>query len=436
LVAVAAGACAGAPPAIDAVASSAAATAVPDAIQWRDAAEPLDAEALSPDELAVADAVRAALQHDARLQEALAGARGALAAANAARRWPNPLLDVAVRLPSGGGAARFDLGLTADVVAVLQTPARARAADARLALACAAAVAAAIDAVAAVQVSYYRVQALDAEAPLLAARRQAAEQLAALAHARLANGDAAPIEVAEFDALALQVRIDAADRARERAAEGLLLCRLLGEPGRGAPPPLRPWQLPPPGLADEGACVRMALQRRPELAAAAAEVSALGEDLGQAGLAWLAGARLGAAAQREDLWSVGPSVALPLPLFDSGAAKADAVSAELAAACHRATARGREVVEGVRAAVRAVAAADERLRAADGELLPQQRRRRELAELAWRNGDGDRATLLRAEQELRATEAMLVLAQRDAWLSRVLLERAVGGAAAWQEVQR
>src|SRR5262249_42321119 len=174
------------------------------------------------------------------------------------------------------------------------------------------------------------VQALDAEAPLLAARRQAADQLASLARARLANGDAAPIEVAEFDALALQVRIDAADRARERAAEGLLLCRLLGEPGRRAPPPLLPWQPPPPGLADEGACVRVALQRRPELAAAAAEVTALGEDLGQAGLAWLAGARLGAAAQREDLWSVGPAATLPLPLFDSGAWKADAVSSELA----------------------------------------------------------------------------------------------------------
>src|SRR5262249_50433827 len=157
--------------------------------------------------------------------------------------------------------------------------------------------------------------------------------------------------------------IDAADRARERAAEGLLLCRLLGEPGRRAPPPLLPWQPPPPGLADEGACVRVALQRRPELAAAAAGGTALGGDLGQAGLAWLAGARLGAAAQREDLWSVGPAATLPLPLFDSGAWKADAVSSELAAARHRATARGREVVEGVRAAVRAVAAADERLRA-------------------------------------------------------------------------
>src|SRR5262245_34936361 len=121
LVAAGAGGCAGAPPDIDPAADAALAVALPGAVAWRDAAGPLDAAPAAADgELTVEGAVRAALLHDPVLQQALAEARAALADADQARRWPNPLVDVAVRMPSGGGPLQFDLGLTAEVVAVLQ----------------------------------------------------------------------------------------------------------------------------------------------------------------------------------------------------------------------------------------------------------------------------------------------------------------------------
>ena len=56
-----------------------------------------------------------------------------------------------------------------------------------------------------------------------------------------------------------------------------------------------------------------------------------------------------------------------------------------------------------------------------------QQRRRNLAEAAWRAGAADWSTMLRAEQELRAAEATRLLLQRDQWLARIALERAVGG---------
>ena len=422
--------CAGAPPEFDPVRDAAAATASDDAIRWLDAPEPIDAARSVNGALTAAAAVRAALQHDPRLQAVLADARAALAATIQARRWPNPVLDVALRFPSGGGATQVDAGLGADVLAIVQTPARAAAADQRARQACAAAVAVALDVVAAVQASYYRLQSLDAEAPLAAARSAAAVELASLVRARLDSGDATQLEAAEFDALRLQTQIDALEREHARAAERLSLRRLLGAPSSTEPLALAPWQVPAPVQVSEDRCIQVALRRRPELAAARAEIEALGGDLAQAGLAWLAGARFGVAAQREDLWSLGPAAALPLPVFDGGGAREQQVGAELAAARHRATAQGRAVVESVRAAVAAIAAADGRLQRVRDDLVPQQRRRRELAETAWRAGDGERGALLRAEQELRLAEAMLVFAQRDVWLARVELERAVGGAAA------
>src|SRR5262249_58932018 len=130
-----------------------------------------------------------------------------------------------------------------------------------------------------------------------------------------------------------------------------------GRPGAGATLGL-PVGGPPRELhRGEDRLTTLALQRRPELGAARAEVEALGDDLTLAGLAWLQGAQFGVAARREPDWSIGPSAALPLPVFDAGSAQQQGVRAELAAARHRATLRGREVVEAVRVALAAPAPA-------------------------------------------------------------------------------
>ena len=172
------------------------------------------------------------------------------------------------------------------------------------------------------------------------------------------------------------------------------------------------------------------MQRRPELAVAKAEVEALGDDLALADLSWLAGAQFGAVFRREDARSLGPAVGVPLPVFDGAQARQQGVRAELAAARHRATARGREVIEAVRVAVADANAAAARLARVRDDLLPLQQRRRTLAEAAFRAGDGEIGAMLRAEQELRGAESLLLLLQREVWVARIELERAVGGPAA------
>ena len=419
--------CAGALPDIDPVRDAAAAAGVADAIVFRDDAEPIEVAVPQLPVLTIADAVRAALQHDPSLQEALALARVALADANQARRWPNPILNVFFRFPEGGGKMEIDAGLGADVLTMLQTPQRAAAADHRLEAACAMVVAATIEVIANVQAAYARLQALDAEAPALQSRVEAAERLVALGQARLAAGDSTQLDLAELDALRLQLKLETVERSRERAASQLQLLRLLGAPGASPPFVLASWQEPAALAATEESLVAVALQRRPELAAARAEVQALGDDLDLAGLSWLAGAQLGAGAQREGAWSLGPLAALPLPLFDDGSTRQQGVRAELLAARHRATSRGREIVQATRTSIADAEAADARLTRVRQELLPLQQRRRALAEAAYHAGEADVGVVLRAEQDLRAAEGALVLLQRDLWLARIGLERAVGG---------
>lgn len=419
--------CASAVPDLDPVRDAAMAVGVADAIVIREDAEPIDSKLPEFPTLTIADAVRAALQHDPRLQEALAVARVALAGAHQARRWPNPILDIVFRFPEGGGRVEVDAGIAANVLAILQTPTRASAADHRLTAACAGAVATAIDVLADTQASYVRLQTLEAEVPLLEAQADFAQRLAAIGRARLAAGDSTQLDLVELDALRLRLELEAAARGVECVVERVRLARLLGVPSTSQPLVLAPWQEPSAVTATEERLLAAALKRRPELAAARAEIQALGDDLDRAGLSWLAGASLGAVAEREEAWSAGPSLSLPLPLFDGGSARLQGVRAEILAARHRATALGREIVEATRRALATAKVADAALGRVRMELLPMQQRRRNLAEAAWRAGAADLGPLLRAEQELRAAEATRLLLQRDQWLARIALERAVGG---------
>lgn len=419
--------CASAVPDLDPVRDAAMAVGVADAIVVREDAEPIDSQLLESSTLTIADAVRAALQHDPRLQEALAVAKVALAGAHQARRWSNPILDIVFRFPEGGGRVEVDAGIAANVLAILQTPARASAADHRLTAACAGAVATAIDVLADTQASYVRLQTLEAEVPLLEAQADVARRLAAIGRARLAAGDSTQLDLAELDALRLRLELEAVARGGERVVERVRLARLLGVPSTSQPLVLAPWQEPSAVTATEERLLAAALQRRPELAAARAEIQALGDDLDLAGLSWLAGASLGAVAEREEAWGAGPSLSLPLPFFDGGGARLQGVRAEILAARHRATALGREIVEATRRALATARVADAALGRVRLELLPMQQRRRNLAEAAWRAGAADLGPLLRAEQELRAAEVTRLLLQRDQWLARIALERAVGG---------
>jgi outer membrane protein TolC len=230
----------------------------------------------------------------------------------------------------------------------------------------------------------------------------------------------------EAQRVELQVEIDRA-RLTERE-ERLRLARLIGEPSSTAGWILDGWAAPSIGDEPESSWIEAGLRHRPEVQSIAWRLKALGDDEALARLLPWDGASAGVEAQRDDEWFAGPSVSVPVPVFDTGRAQRDRVAAEQLEARHDLTLARRKVVEEVRIAFQTLAASRDNLRRIQDELIPLQRQRRQLAEDAYRAGQTDVTALFLAEQDLRVAQSQSVEVERQAAGALVRLQRAVGGA--------
>src|SRR6185503_474242 len=104
----------------------------------------------------------------------------------------------------------------------------------------------------------------------------------------------------------------------------------------------------------ESGWIASALQHRPEVQANRWELAALGDDLGAGRFGAFDGSQVGVDAERDDGWTVGPSVTVPIPLLDWGQARRAKLNAQRIEAQHRLTQARRQVVEEVRRAVEAL----------------------------------------------------------------------------------
>ncbi len=431
-VALLAGGC-GTPPRVDAEAAHAVARAsgLAEPVAFRQ----IDADGGSVDEpervgnlLSMASAVRLAVTTDPRLQAALARVRIAMADAQQARLLPNPLLSVVVRW--GPGKSQVEASLAQELVQLMQVRARTSGADHRLRAAAAEAVTTGLDVVCEVQERYAAAQGAGAIVPVLMQRLELVGKLLATAEARLNAGEGTRADVLTLQAqvVELQVEIDQS-RLIERE-ERLRLARLIGEPSRGAGWKLDEWTTPLPVSGVEAAWVDAALLHRPEVQAIAWKLRALGDDAALARMLPWEGSSIGADVQRDDGVYAGPAVSVPLPLFDTGQAQRERVSAEQIEARNELILIRRKVVEDVRLAFDAFAANGANLERIRRELLPLQQRRQRVAEEAYRAGQTDVTSLYLAEHDLRVAQARAIEVERQVVLAQVRLQRAVGGVAA------
>ena len=420
-------ACAGPLPDVHPDLDAAAAVAVADAIVLRGEVEALDVAATDGAPLTLARATWLALQHSPELQVALWQAQGALAAAKGSRRWPNPVLELTARFPASG-APVLEAGLAAEVLALLQTGARAAVADQRLFAACAEVVGAALDVAQAVQSAMVEAETRQAALPLLGARIQRAEQLVQFAAGRLQAGEGTQLELDAVDSLRLGLLVERDLMQQQVAAAELELLRLLGRPRDGAPLALAPIAEPVLPSVD---LVELALQHRPELRAARAELAARLAECDLAGLSWLDGSSLAVRAERDGGWSAGPSLSLPVPLFDGGGPRQDAARAAYMAQRHRLLAAERGVVTEVRRAAADTAAQRQALQRVREQLLPLLQRRRDGASTAWRAGETDAIPVLLAEAALAEAQQQELALRAGMQQAHARLVRAVGGAGAF-----
>lgn len=409
------------------------AVALDAAITLRVEEEPLDAELVADagdasSVLTLRAALASGLTASVELQAALARVQRALAAADEARLFSNPVLDVVLRAPTDGGRSVVEVAPSLGIAALLERPRKSSAADARLRGAVARAVTEALDVAAEIAERYAEAQALDELVQRLVERRALLAKLVDVARSRLAFGEATRVDVTTLEAQSVELDLELARRSGEREQARLALARAIGRPSDAATWTLDAWAPLPIGVESERAWIEAALAHRPEIAERRWELAALGDEEALALLTPSDGASAGLAGERDGTWSFGPAVSAPLPILDDGTARRNVVRAEIVAARHELVRVQRDVVEDVRRAHAAFAAARRELARVERELVPVQRARREQVEAIYLAGQADLTAVLLAEQDLQAAQTELVELEREAAVQRVRLERAAGGA--------
>lgn len=401
---------------------------VADAIDFRVHSAPINETHTFSRELMLTEAVHRALQTDPNVQAAFARFRVAEAEALQSRLLPNPIVSIGARFPENSGKPVIEAELGLELLALLQRPGRISAADHRLRSTAADVVSTVLDAIAEVEDNYASVQSLDAQMPVLNEQRDLVARLHALAEDRLRNGEGTRLDVTTLDSQLISVEVDLAEKRLSRRQERLRLARLLGEPSGEANWKLSAWS-EPAQIGSEIACIRAALEHRPEVSSQRWELAALGAETRLARFSPFEPAEIGAKAERDvgEPWAIGPALSIPLPLFDWGQARCAKATALQSEAEHKLTKISRTVIEEVRSAHAAYLESMSTLELAQKQLVPAEERRRNETEAAFLAGLTDIAALILAEQDLQASRIKLIELQHISSAAAVKLRRAVGG---------
>src|SRR5438876_7386744 len=173
-----------------------------------------------------------------------------------------------------------------------------------------------------------------------------------------------------------------------------------------------------------------AIQQRLDLAAARQEFIALARSLGIARAdAILQQAEVGAHYEREisGEYAVGPSVNVPIPIFNQGQAAVARSSAKLRQSEQRYLALAADIRSGVRAARVKMLLSRREVEYFKSTALPTRTRVTQESQLEYNMMQIGPFQLLQAKQEEVKTGAESVEALRDYWVARSELEKAMGG---------
>ena len=383
-----------------------------------EAAEQLDA--LLRKKLSVEDAVQVAMLNNRDLQAIYADLGVAQADLVQAGLFRNPVLDAAVLFPLSGARPDLQLGVVVGFLDALYVPLRKRVAGARFDETTLLVTGAVLDLAAQVRRAFYEhlanAQMLELRAAIVDALTASLEVSRRLHEAgNITDLDLARDRAAtEASRLALRSAEVAVRQSRERLNE------LMGTWGEQTA-----WEtegrLPdiPPDPLDVTTIERLALTRSIDLSRARQRIVVAGQQLGyDRATALLPETDLGAEAEREEGWKVGPIVSIPVPLFDQGQARVGRGVMELR--------RAQQAHYGLAVRIRATARAvrDRMLGARDQALyyrdilLPLQERIVNEAQLQYNAMQIGIFQLLRDREQQIETGVAYLEALREYWLAR------------------
>jgi outer membrane protein, heavy metal efflux system len=174
-----------------------------------------------------------------------------------------------------------------------------------------------------------------------------------------------------------------------------------------------------------------AIQQRFDLAAARQQFIAEARARGIAGAeAVLQGAEVGAHYEHEvesGVYSIGPSVNVPIPIFNQGQPASARASAKMRQAQQRYLALAAEIRSDVRAARDRMLLARRQVEYFKSTALPMRTRVTQESQLQYNAMQISPFQLLQAKQEEVKAGADSIEALRDYWVARTELEKAVGG---------
>lgn len=306
-------------------------------VQWRtgsaeDEQAAKEVRELLSKELTAASAEQIALLNNRSLQATYEDLGIAQAAVVQAGLLKNPVFDFAVKFPSGGGSAALDIGIAQDFLDVLFIPMRQRIATAQFDAVKMQLTANVLDIAGATRLAFLQVQA---DEQILELRRQivtASEASYEFAKRLNTAGNLRNLDLSNEQASLAQSRLDlaSAEAALQENREKLtVLMGLWGDDTQWKLAKNLP-ELPGETLNLENVEQR-AIAKSIDLAVIQKRIDSLSQELGFArSTSLVQELEAGVVAERnEGHWEAGPSIAVPLPLFDQGQAKVATAHSQL-----------------------------------------------------------------------------------------------------------
>jgi outer membrane protein, heavy metal efflux system len=422
------------------------------------------------DSLSLDEALQHAMLANRDLQAAFADIGVARADLVQSGLLKNPTLGLSGMLPEGGGRARLTVGLAEDIADLWQIPIRKKIAQDALDEAVLKVVSQAVDLAMTVKQAYHRVQ-YQRQAVLIARSNiEIGQRSDEAALSRFRAGQVGKIDVDLAHAASLQARLALIDIERQVRVSEQDLALAIGldrwPAGQVALDPL-PADLPPAPAVE--ATVEVALAERTDLLAQKRAVAAAQDKVSEEWLKIFPSLELGLDFERTDRRAIpgrkiaydtlissvkagqltvpdietrgnrqrgkrqiidallGPSLMLPLPIFDQNQAQIAKAVIQHQQEISRYEGMVQRVERDVRAAAVNYQAAADTVQFYESQLMPQLQSGLETATAAYRSGGSTILAVLDAQRSLVMSTADLNKAHLDCLLAADELERALGG---------
>lgn len=404
-------------------------------VRWNDGSEAdkavaAELESMLTKQLTADAAVQIALLNNRHLQATYEDLGVAQADVVGAGLLKNPVFDGSVRFVEGGGSPTIDLGVAFDFIDVLFVGARKRVAEARLEAVKADVTSRVLGVAGDVTLAFYEVQAAQQTVEL----RQEVERTTAasydLAQRLREAGNNRPLDVAYERALHEEARLALAAAEADLVTGRENLTRLMGLWGEhtewhieGRLPDVASNEISAEGLEQQVVKNSLALR------SSRAEIEIALRELGiTQPLAYLNELEVGASAERDDgQWEVGPSLSLPLPIFNQGQPAIARAQARLRQAQQKYYATAVDVRSTVRSLFARVQSLRQRTNYYRTVMLPLRQSIVDQSQLQYNAMQLGAFQLLQAKRDQVEAASTYVSLLRDYWSAKAQLQLGLSG---------